>query len=235
MTNSCAAALFAALTIIGAAHAQSLEGEWTGTLKAGPQELRLALHVAKDSKGVLAATLDSLDQGVMGMTVNTISQEGPDVKFALAEIGGAYEGKLDEAGQAMTGTWTQGGNAMPLSFARAAKAAPKVRSGPPPKPSDIDGMWQATLDTGAGALRLNVQFFTDDDGKQSAKLQSPDQNPAWLTASSVTRDGASVKIEFKAIGSGIEGKFNPDKTTLQGTWTQMENSAPLTFKRTKGA
>jgi hypothetical protein len=234
MSNSCAAGLFAALTIFSVGHAQSIEGEWTGTLKAGTQDLRLALHVAKDSKGVLAATMDSLDQGAMGMPVSTITQEGADVKFALAEIGGAYEGKLDETAQAMTGTWTQGGNAMPLSFVRAAKAAPKARSGPPPKPSDIDGLWQATLDTGAGSLHLNLQLFTDDDGKQSAKLQSPDQNPAWLSASGVTRDGASVKIDFKAIGAGFDGKFNPDKTTLQGTWTQMENSAPLTFKRTKG-
>jgi hypothetical protein len=33
------------------ANAQDIEGDWHGTLKAGLQELRLALHISKDNGG----------------------------------------------------------------------------------------------------------------------------------------------------------------------------------------
>ena len=39
----------AALSVFApsAAHAQNIAGDWQGTLKTGPQELRLVLHIAK--------------------------------------------------------------------------------------------------------------------------------------------------------------------------------------------
>ena len=44
-------------------------GDWLGTLEAGPQKLRLVLHITKNVKGELTSTLDSLDQNAMGIPV----------------------------------------------------------------------------------------------------------------------------------------------------------------------
>ena len=59
------------------------------------------------------------------------------------------------------GTWTQGAP-LELNFHRggiAAKPAPK-----PAKPSDIDGDWLGTLDTGMGRLRLVLHITNTEDG-----------------------------------------------------------------------
>ncbi len=58
---------------VGIAHAQNIAGDWQGTLKAGPAELRLVLHIAKNADGSFKATLDSVDQGANGIPVTSIS------------------------------------------------------------------------------------------------------------------------------------------------------------------
>ena len=49
------------------AQPQDVVGNWQGTLKAGAIALRIVLHVSKADDGSLKATMDSLDQGAMGM------------------------------------------------------------------------------------------------------------------------------------------------------------------------
>jgi len=39
------------LLFMAPAHAQTIEGDWQGTLKAGGAELRLVLHITKGDEG----------------------------------------------------------------------------------------------------------------------------------------------------------------------------------------
>ena len=48
-----------------------------GTLSAGGARLRLALHLSAAKDGTLTATLDSIDQGAIGIPVTLSSIEGP--------------------------------------------------------------------------------------------------------------------------------------------------------------
>jgi hypothetical protein len=64
-------ALFLTLLATTTANAQAIDGDWQGTLTAGPVKLRLVLHLTPDGKGGLAATLDSPDQGVKGIGVSS--------------------------------------------------------------------------------------------------------------------------------------------------------------------
>jgi hypothetical protein len=76
-------------------------------------------------------------------------------------IKGAYDGKVNAAASEIAGTWTQGGS-LELNFHRgtlAAKPAPKAAT-----PSDIDGEWLRTLDTGMGKLRLVLHIANTDAG-----------------------------------------------------------------------
>jgi pimeloyl-ACP methyl ester carboxylesterase len=111
-----------------------LEGHWQGTLDAGPMKLRLALHIQKDPGGGLTGTMDSLDQGAMGLPIDKITVEGSSVRLDLNRIGGSYEGKLDAAGGELTGEWKQGGASLPLSFKRSEKALELKRPQEPSKP-----------------------------------------------------------------------------------------------------
>jgi len=95
-----------------------LDGDWEGTLDAGPSgKLRLVLHVKTDAKGT-TATLDSLDQGTNGIPVSGMSHTGDKVSFDIDIIQGSYDGALSADGRTLTGQWSQGPGMLPLVLTR---------------------------------------------------------------------------------------------------------------------
>ncbi|HKS81097.1 MAG TPA: alpha/beta fold hydrolase [Candidatus Acidoferrales bacterium] len=218
--------LLAALCLFlgGASQAQSIAGDWQGTLHAGSQDLRLILHITQSGDGALHATLDSIDQGANGIPVSSITFKDSKLSFTSDAVHGSYEGTADKDVTSINGTWTQS-TPLPLNFERAKKHAEA-------KPSDIDGAWSGVLD--AGATKLHIVFhIRNTDVGLTATMDSPDQGGFGIAASKVTRDGASLKIEWKNIGGAFDGKFDKALQTLDGTWSQGGGSAPLTLKRGK--
>lgn len=211
-----------------AAHAQSIEGDWEGTLKVGPAELHLVVHLAADGQGGFRGTLDSLDQGIKGIPLSPVSLKAANLNWTAGSIGASYEGKLSADGTMTRGTLSQGGQALPLDFKHVAAAAAK----PPVKPSDIDGAWQGTLDFGQGTkLRIVAHIVNTADGLV-ANMESPDQG-AGLMQAKVTRNGAAFKLEIDRVGAAFEGKINQARDAIEGTFTQNGMPVPLTLKRVK--
>jgi hypothetical protein len=87
-----------------------------------------------------------------------------------------------------------------------------------------------------GVMKLRLVFhITNTEDGLTATMDSPDQNANGLPVTSVTRDGASLKMELKQIAGGFEGKIAQDLTTIEGTWTQRGSPLPLVLKRVKDA
>lgn len=100
----------------------NMAGTWAGTLKVGQNSLRLALHLTS-SAGGLAAKLDSLDQGAMGIPCTDIKLEGEKFSFRVPSVGGSYTGTLGANGKTIVGTWAQNGLSLALTFTRLTKGA----------------------------------------------------------------------------------------------------------------
>ena len=119
--------LLISLLLAVSARAQTVEGDWQGTLKVSAGEVRLVLHVTKDEKGGLKATLDIQD--AMANPVTSISFVEPALRFEIQQIG-SFEGAIDKERATISGTWTvaatQGGGSLPLVLKRAG-AAPKEK------------------------------------------------------------------------------------------------------------
>ena len=211
------------------AGAKSIAGDWRGTLKAGEAELRLVLHITEVSDGSLKATLDSIDQNANGIPVTTITLKDSKLSLDVETVHGTYEGTVNAEATEITGTWTQV-QSLPLEFKRGA--FPPKAEHKPAKPSDIDGAWAGTLDTGSGKLRVVFHITNTADGL-TATIDSPDQGASGIPASSVTRSGSTLKVESKPIGGVFEGKISSDLASIDGTWTQGGSSFPLTLKREK--
>jgi pimeloyl-ACP methyl ester carboxylesterase len=77
-------------------------------------QLRLVLHVEKGADGSHSATLDSIDQGTMGIPVSTISFQGSTVTFSVDSVDGSFNGDLNAEGTAIEGIWSQAGTGLPL-------------------------------------------------------------------------------------------------------------------------
>jgi non-heme chloroperoxidase len=115
----CISAFF--VVFCGAVRAQDLAGDWQGTLKAGPRELRLIIHIEKGEGGQWKATLASIDQSPdrgATMPADSVTVQGTDVKIGVAAIRGNYAGVLSADGASIAGTWTQGAP-LPLDLKRA--------------------------------------------------------------------------------------------------------------------
>jgi fermentation-respiration switch protein FrsA (DUF1100 family) len=218
-----------AATLAPLCRAQALiAGDWQGVLTVEGRQLHIAMHIAAAKDGALFATVDNPDQGQMGTQANAVSFKDSKLTLTINAYNGVYEGTMNKDATEITGTWTQD-QPLELNFKRGApaQAAPK-----PDAPSDIDGTWLGSLDTGAIKLRIVFKIVNTQDGL-TAQLQSPDQSPAWLPATSVTRSGSSLTIDLKALGAVFEGKIAADLGSIEGTFTQMGSPLPLTLKRIK--
>jgi hypothetical protein len=212
-----------ALTPLGAG-AQTIVGDWDGTMKTPAADLHVALHVTKSDDGALKATLDSIDQRVMGMPATAFAVTGSKVTFVIDAVRGSYEGTINTAGTEITGTWSQAVQ-LELAFKRAA---PK----PPVAPSDIDGTWTGTLAIGATPLRV-VLHLTNTAAGLTATMDSPDQGVNGIPVAAVTRDGLSLKLDVRANGGAFAGTIDARLIAIEGAWSQGGRSWPLTLTPVK--
>lgn len=100
-------------------------GDWTGALSVSGVSLRIVFHVAA-GEGGLSATMDSPDQGALGIPTGSVEVVGDSLIISVPAVGGGYRGRID--GDALTGRWSQGGQSLPLDLARGEAA------GAPPAP-----------------------------------------------------------------------------------------------------
>jgi hypothetical protein len=94
-------------------------GKWEGNLDAPSGSLHLIFNLSnKDGSGF--GTIDSPDQGAMGIPMSEISAAEPSIKIGVRVVSGEYNGKLGEDGKVLTGEWSQGGETMTLVLRKAA-------------------------------------------------------------------------------------------------------------------
>jgi fermentation-respiration switch protein FrsA (DUF1100 family) len=225
--------LFIVLTFIAVTTslslAQDIVGDWNGKLTVGTAELRLVLHITKAADGSLTAALDSIDQNAPEIPVNSVTLKDSKLDLTIDAVHGTYTGKVNADASEIDGTWSQG-TGMALSFHRGGIAMKPATK--PANPSDIDGDWLGTLDTGMMKLRLVLHVVNTDQGLK-ATMDSLDQNANGIPVSSVARAGASLKFEIKTIGGSYDGTIGADLDTISGTWTQGGKSWPLVLKPVK--
>ena len=118
-------------TFAPAAKPSPVDGIWLGTLQAGPQSLRVQLHVRSDTAGREFCALDSLDQHAMGLECANVVATGSDFSFDVPVVHGHWSGKLSTDGKTLAGIWNQG-SPLPLSFTRQVSEL----VAPPPPPPD---------------------------------------------------------------------------------------------------
>ncbi len=207
----------------------TLEGHWSGSLQAGEAVLHLVLHVSKAEDGSLKATIDSLDQGVYGIEVTSLTQKDSTLHFNVASVGASYEGRFAADHGSIEGEWTQGSASLPLVFHRQAPGAGAK------KPSDAiasaEGVWQGALEGHGMRLRLQLHVSHDDHKQLVAALDSPDQGVSGLPAIKVNQKDAGFHFEIPVVSGVYDGTLNAAKTAIKGSWTQNGVEQKLDFQR----
>jgi len=214
--------------------AAAVVGDWLGTLDAGGAKLRLAVHISKKYDGTLKALIDSLDQGAIGIPVDTATFADGKLNLDVSKIGASYEGTLAANKTEIKGTWSQGGGSLPLDLAKgtapaAAAAAPAAPD--KPVPSDpIRPLWLGTLNAGGTPLRMVVHLTPAADGTLTATVDSPDQGATGLPVERAIFKDHKLTLELKQLGARFEGTANAEGNEVSGQWFQAGGAMPLTLK-----
>jgi len=219
------------------AHAQTLEGTWTGSLQAGDAVLHLVLHVTRTEYGSPAATLDSLDQGVYGIEAGSLKYSdkyGDKVgdttfQFEIPSVNASFQGEISADHHSIEGTWSQGGANLPLTFHRQPRVT--LSKAPSGAVATVEGTWQGALETNGMRYRLQLRISHDSQGQLIATMDSIDQGINGFRASQVIQSGSAVHLELPAVRGGFDGTLNSIRNTISGTWRQNGNPSDLTFKR----
>lgn len=141
--------------------AAQVEGPWLGTLEVPGAKLRLVLNLLKDGAGY-KSTLDSLDQGAKGISVDFTSFADGNLTFDVERLKVNYKGKLSADGQTIAGTFTQAGNSFPLELKKTSSEAIQAmnRKGRP-LTSEERAKLVAQLETSRDKLKAALAGLSD--------------------------------------------------------------------------
>ena len=204
-------------------------GHWVGTLEAGAS-LSVEVDLARQGADAWRGTFSVPAQGAKGIPLSDIIVKNTSVEFAIKGGMGdpRFKGELSADGKTITGTFSQGGGSLPLTL--TWKGEPQFEA--PVKNAAVSqallGTWEGTLDVNGKTLRLVLTLTNGPDGA-TGKLVSVDQNNIEIPVTTITEEGAHVKLTISMVGGGFEGDLKGDE--LAGTWTQGPGSLPLVFKR----
>jgi uncharacterized protein (TIGR03435 family) len=110
-----------------------ISGDWQGAVEAGKSR-RLVVRITKADKGWAAKLFLLQDEGTQSLAATGVLLDHSTFKFAIDQMGAAYEGTLSADETSMAGTFTMGAKPYSLTLARATKET-AWEIPPPPQPS----------------------------------------------------------------------------------------------------
>ena len=208
-------ALLSCLAPSAARAAQSdLQGTWRGSLQG---MLRIVVHIGRAADGTLEGTMDSPDQGAMGLPIDAMSFANDSLRFTMRRIGGEYVARLEA--DSLDGVWRQGGMGLPLVLKRGAVALPR-RPQEPTRPLAYDTVAVTFENPRARGVRLAgtltlprgkgphpCALLITGSGPEDRDEAVFGHRPFLVLADHLTRNGIAVlRVDDRGVG-GSTGRF----------------------------
>ncbi len=230
-------AIVLALCAASALSAADVAGSWRGTLDAGIAKLRLGVNVKRADSGALTATMDSYDQGAIGIPIDSITQDGNRIHFAMAALNASYKGELTSDGNAIEGTFTQAGRDHPLRLTRGTggMAMNRPQEPRPPWPyreeevildetkAGVKLGGTLTLPSGAGPFPAVV--LLSGSGLHDRNETLFGHKPFLVIADYLTRHGAAIlRFDDRGVGKSTGNKMASTGDELAGdavAWVEL--------------
>ena len=181
--------------------AQQVTGSWNGTLDVGGTKLRLVFHIAQSDTG-LKATLDSPDQGVKGIPVDSVACSASGISLHITPLQARFDGVFFGS-ELLTGIFTQMGRSMSLCLKRGeAERAARPQEPKAPYPyrceeisfeSRENGLTlHGTLTLPEGEGRHPAVVLVTGSGTQNRDEELMGHRPFLVLADRLTRAGYAV-------------------------------------------
>lgn len=197
--------------------AQDKTGIWQGTLDLQGTKLRIVFNVFENDE-ILTSTLDSPDQGVKGISVDTTVFENDYVKFVINSLQAKFEAAFN--GEEINGTFFQAGYEFPLILKKVEKveAIKRPQDPVPPFPYNEEEVKFRNEKAGitlAGTLtypKSNTKFpavvLISGSGMQNRNEEIAGHKPFLIIADFLSRNGVAVLRYDDRGGFESEGDFS---------------------------
>ena len=189
--------------ILMGVNAQSVSGDWKGTLSVQGVSLDLIFHLAEEN-GIYSGSMDVPMQGATGIPVDKVETDGKSVKLGISVAQIVFNGTLQ--GDSIVGNYEQAGMTLPLTLKKIESSLPGIAA-----LVSSEEELQALKLSDKGEYNYKVEdYFTKP--KASSFQLSPDGN--YL--SYMEKDGLKNHVYIKEIATGkvtraIEEKKEPVK------------------------
>jgi hypothetical protein len=208
-----------------------LAGVWEGTYF----NQRVALKIAR-TDGKYLASFDYIDFGI-DIPADRFKPGKSAISFRVAGTATRFAASLDPAMTQMSGHWRQGTNNNALTLKRMTNpdmGAPLTEADYAPRVnSDVQGIWKGTVQAGPRQLAVTLKIAEPSAGNYRAEMDRVEWGGEHIPASSITREGDTIKIGFHLLGN-FEGRVNAGAGQLAGDWTEDGKPYPVVFGRMDG-
>lgn len=200
-----------------------MAGSWQGVLNAGGLELRLVFNLSLDDDLSWSATLDSPDQGTMGIPVGEVKLGEDSIRIEAPGLMGFYIGKITSP-STIEGEWHQAGRNFDLDLEKRDEALvlnrpqeplppypymeEEVRFKNPEQGFTLGGT--LTLPEGKGPFPAAV--LVSGSGSQNRDEELFGHKPFKLIADFLTRNGIAV-LRYDDRGVNASGGNAAGATT----------------------
>tara|TARA_B100001123_G_scaffold82302_1_gene93846 strand:- start:918 stop:2390 length:1473 start_codon:yes stop_codon:yes gene_type:complete len=199
---------------------ERLVGSWRGGLEVGGgASLTIVFNISRNAGGTFTGTMDSPDQGAVGIPLTSVNIEGSSVTVSIQAVQGTYTGTLSDEGDRLSGTWSQGPASLPLSLVKGDALPPPERPQEPKPPhpysseevtfrnteAGIDLAGTLTIPDGLGPFPGVV--LVSGSGPQDRDESLMGHKPFWVLADHLSRKGIAVlRFDDRGVGSS-DGEF----------------------------
>ncbi|WP_292379080.1 alpha/beta hydrolase family protein [Methanosarcina sp. UBA289] len=193
---------------------KDIEGIWMGNLTVpGGLELRIVFNISTNSDGSINASMDSPDQGVSGIPVESVSYKNDNLNLGVKSIPGSFEGIYKENNKTIEGEWKQSGSAFPLVLEKVEKAPEMHREQDPVKPYPYTEEEVVYENKGAGVKLAGTLTLPRSEGpfpavilitgsgQQNRNEEIAGHRPFLVLSDYLTRQGIAVlRVDDRGIG-----------------------------------
>ena len=199
-------------------------GTFLGTLQAGPKRLPLVFRIERGRGERGTGTMDSPDQGAMGIPVESIVLRADrSVTLRCSAVRGEFTGTLNADASEIDGTWSQGGQVFPLLLIRGQP--PELKRPQEPKPpfpyrsTDVKIeqaqdriMLAGTITMPESKASVPAVVLITGSGPQDRDETLMGHKPFLVLADALTRAGVAVlRLDDRGVG-GSTGSLEPGTT-----------------------